>query len=76
MKQYDRVVGTFFRKVAKLERIADKNSAKINKLIEKSIRIKARIDLRIGRLQERNDELDAEQVACRKTAEKLKDFLA
>jgi hypothetical protein len=62
--------------MAKLEKIADKNSIRIGKLIAKADRIKARIEARITKLQDKNTVLGEEAAACRKTADKLNDFFA
>ena len=76
MTKYNRVVGTFFRKMAKLEKIAEKNSAKIEKFLAKAARIKARIDAKVAKLEEKNSVLSEEAAACKKTADKLNDLLS
>jgi FtsZ-binding cell division protein ZapB len=76
MRKYERVVGTFFRKIAKLEKIYDKNKAKIDKLLDKANRIEARIQVKIEKLKNKNNMLDKEAEACKKTAEKFSDFLS
>lgn len=75
MRKYDRVVGTFFRKIAKLDKISEKNLVKIGKLLAKAERIKARIDAKIARLEAKNEVLGEEAAACTKTASKISDLL-
>ena len=74
MRKYDRVVGTFFRKIAKLEKIYDKNKAKIDKLLAKAERVKARVEKKIDKLNDKNASLACEAGACKKTAKKLNDL--
>ena len=76
MRKYDRVVGTFFRKIAKLEQIYDKNKTKIDKLIAKAERVKARVEAKINKLEVKNMNLDVEAAACKKTATKLTDLFS
>ena len=76
MRRYDRVVGTFFRKINKLEKIYEKNRTKIHKLLNKADRIKERIEKRISKLEAKNDMLAEEAAACKSTSKKLSDLLS
>jgi hypothetical protein len=76
MTKYDRVVGTFFRKVAKLERIAERNQRKMEKLAGKAAKVSARIDAKIAKLMDKNVALDAEAAKCKKTAGKISELLS
>jgi chromosome condensin MukBEF ATPase and DNA-binding subunit MukB len=62
--------------MAKLEKIAAKNSKKIERYLAKAERIKARIEQKIFLLSEKNEKLGEEAAACKKTADKLNDFFA
>jgi uncharacterized protein YqiB (DUF1249 family) len=76
MRKYDRVVGTFFRKIAKLEKIYDKNRAKIDKLLAKADKVKAKVEAKIAKLEGKNASLASEAAACKKTATKINDLLS
>jgi hypothetical protein len=75
MSKYDRIVGTFYRKVSKLQKLAEKNSAKIQKYMDKAERIKARIDAKIANLESKGQVLNAEASKAKGTAKKLEDLL-
>jgi len=68
------VIGTFIRKAQKLTTIAAKNAAKAEKLLAKMDRIRARIDAKVKRLQDKDLQLTLEAHACDKTAKKLQEM--
>jgi hypothetical protein len=73
--KYDRIIGSFIRKAVKLEQLAVKNEAKIQKVLGKIDAYRERMERKLTTLRVKDLALSNEKAKAEKTAANLKNLL-
>jgi hypothetical protein len=73
--KYDRIIGSFLRKAAKLDKLVDQNAAKIEKVLNKIDGYRTKLERKLSVLHKKDVALREEKLKAARTAENLKKLL-